>query len=106
MKKGDIVLIPFPFTDLKGSKYRPAVVLCSNDYDVTVCFITTEVGWRMEFDMIIEPDHYNGLKAKSLIRMNKIATIDLKLILGILGAITENQVKELNQKIINLMQLY
>ena len=27
MKKGTVILIPFPFTDLTGSKIRPAVVL-------------------------------------------------------------------------------
>ena len=31
MKKGSIILIPFPFTDLRGSKVRPAVVLCKKD---------------------------------------------------------------------------
>lgn len=27
MKKGTIVLTPFPFTDLKGQRVRPAVVV-------------------------------------------------------------------------------
>ena len=35
MKKGDVVLIHFPFTDLKGNKNRPAVVLLETENDVT-----------------------------------------------------------------------
>ena len=35
MKKGDVVLIQFPFTDLKGNKNRPAVVLLETENDVT-----------------------------------------------------------------------
>jgi mRNA interferase MazF len=33
MKKGSVILIPFPFTDLKGSKIRPAVVLRKSKSD-------------------------------------------------------------------------
>jgi mRNA interferase MazF len=43
MNKGDIVLLLFPFTDLAGSKTRPAIILISSEEDVTVCFLTTQL---------------------------------------------------------------
>jgi mRNA interferase MazF len=41
--KGDVVVIPFPFTDLSGSKKRPAFVVAdlSGD-DIIVCQITSK----------------------------------------------------------------
>ena len=105
MKKGTIVLIPFPFTDLKGNKNRPAVVLYANELDVTVCFITSELKWQEEFDITLTPTDKNGLKTNSLIRVCKIATVDTDLILGELGELTQVQVKDLNKSLINLLQL-
>jgi len=105
MKKGDIVLIQFPFTDLKGSKNRPAVVLWTNHLDVMVCFITSELKWKDEQDMTVLPDEYNGLKTVSLIRISKIATLDIGLVLGILGSLSSNQINILNKSITRLLQL-
>jgi mRNA interferase MazF len=76
MAKGDIVLITFPFTDLSGSKLRPAVVLADNILDLTACFITTQIGWQEPTDVILIPNATNRLKKQSLIRTNKIATLD------------------------------
>lgn len=33
MKPGDIVILPFPFTDLSAQKVRPAVILSNMDYN-------------------------------------------------------------------------
>src|ERR1035441_7161422 len=88
MKKGDIILIPFPFTDLSGSKYRPALVLNSREDDVTVAFITTQLYSKSDTDIFIEPTEQNGLKKDSLIRLSKLATLDKKLAEGRMGEIT------------------
>lgn len=43
MKKGNLVLIPFPYTDLTGLKNRPALILINSENDVTVAFISSQI---------------------------------------------------------------
>lgn len=105
MKKGDIVLIPFPFSDLSGSKLRPAVVLISTETDVTVCFITTQFQWKGEYDIQLLPTLFNGLKKISLLRVGKFSTIDKDLILGRIGTLENNYLSILNKNLIRILQL-
>jgi mRNA interferase MazF len=105
MDKGDIILITFPFTDLSGSKLRPAVVLSDSGLDITVCFITTQTQWQEPTDVLMLPNTINGLKKSSLIRVSKIATIDKKLAKGLLGKLSQNEVSDLNQKLKILFQI-
>ena len=105
MAKGDIVLITFPFTDLSGSKLRPAVVLAQTNLDVTVCFITTQIQWQELTDVTISPNSTNGLKAASLVRTSKIATLEKSLSKGLLGKLNTKEVSELNDKLKQLLQL-
>lgn len=105
MAKGDIVLITFPFTDLSGSKLRPAVVLTDTSLDLTVCFITTQVGWQESTDVLLTASATNGLKKQSLVRTSKIATLDKSLAKGLLGRLKHTELTELNSKLKILFQL-
>ncbi len=105
MAKGDIVLITFPFTDLSGSKLRPAVIIAETVHDLTVCFITTQIQWQESTDLQILPTPINGLKKPSLIRTSKIATLEKTLAKGLLGQLSAFEVEELNIKLRIMFQI-
>lgn len=76
MKRGTVVLVPFPFTDLSGQKIRPAVVVSRSDRpgsDVVLAFITAHRGHPLlETDLLVQdldPDFaQTGLKGSSVIK--------------------------------------
>jgi mRNA interferase MazF len=105
MPKGNIILIPFPFTDLSGNKLRPALILTETLLDVTVSFITTQLQWQEPTDILLQPNPVNGIKKTSLVRLSKIATIDKTLVRGKIGSISQTQVIDLNQKLVTLFQI-
>ncbi|MCF8255101.1 MAG: type II toxin-antitoxin system PemK/MazF family toxin [Bacteroidia bacterium] len=105
MTKGDIVLIIFPFTDLSGQKLRPAVVLAETNQDFTVCFISSQLQWQETTDLAISPSLLNGLKKASLVRVNKIAILVKKFAKGLLGQLTNKEIKELNLKLKIIFQI-
>ena len=84
---GSIVLTRFPFTDLSGDKRRPALVVSRDNHrraDLVVCFITSVP--RSGPDMApIAPTSGTGLKVPSVVRFDKLATLDVGVIAGKLG---------------------
>ncbi len=105
MKKGDIVLIPFPFTNLVGFKKRPAVIIYNDGIDIIVVFITTKLKWSEKTDVLLEPGNENRLKKTSLIRTNKLATLDIELVIGKLGELSSSSLNELNIKLKKVLGL-
>lgn len=84
---GSVVLARFPFTDLSGDKRRPALVVSrDNDRrtDLVVCFITSVP--RTGPDMVpLEAGRVTGLKVPSVVRFDKIATLERSVFTGKLG---------------------
>ncbi len=105
MNKGDIVLIPFPFSDLSGIKNRPALILVDGDSDLTVSFITTQLKWQEDFDVKIEPSRANGIKRTSLIRLSKLVTIDKELVIGKLGNLSREELTNIDKNLVKIFKL-
>jgi mRNA interferase MazF len=105
MAKDDIVLITFPFTDLSGSKLRPAVILAETIEDITVSFITTQINSKENTDIFLTPNADNGLKKQSLLRVNKIDTLNKILAKGLMDKLSSNEINELNTNLKIVFQL-
>jgi mRNA interferase MazF len=86
---GAIVLTRFPFTDISGSKLRPALVLSRDNHrrsDVVLAFITSNARLATSPDALeIRPSATSGLKITSYVRFDKLATLETSVIAGQLG---------------------
>ena len=108
--KGKIVLLPFPFTNLTTTKRRPALVLLERPNDVVVAFISSIIPKSIEdHHVFLDKNHKlfstTGLKVNSTIHLDKIATIDKKLIIGELGQISDDIKYEVTKRIKKLYTL-
>jgi len=112
LAKGDIVLVPFPFTDLSQTKLRPAVVLWVDPQgqDITLCFISSQNLDRATPEELIlgtdDPEFtHTGLKVASKIRVTRIVTLERQLLQRQLGRLGPLQIQRLNQTLIFAFQL-
>ena len=84
---GDIVLIKFPFSNSKGYKMRPALVLQKfEDGDLILCRITSKL-YSTEYDVTINNWDNYGLLLPSTVRVHKVLTVESTLIDQKLGAL-------------------
>lgn len=105
-KKGAIVLTPFPFTDLSGSKVRPALIVSNlvGD-DIVLLFLSSNAGKAGKFDVVLKPSKINNLKVVSVVKCSKIATLEKKIVLGELGEISSAEMKLVNNNLKKILGL-
>lgn len=103
--KGDIVVIPFPFSDLSGSKKRPAFVLADLEGDdIILCQITSQQTKDKYAIPIKDSDFIIGkLISLSNIRPNRIFTADKNIIIRKAATLNEASVNSVIQKIISIL---
>ena len=108
-----VVLVPFPFDDLSGSKVRPAVCLTDaigTHRHVVVAFITSAVPSALEpTDVLLDAAGTDfaltGLRVRSVLRLHRMVTVSASIIQRQLGVLTPNLQAQVQQRLRKLFVL-
>ena len=108
-KQREIVLLPFPYSDLTTTKKRPVLIISNNYYnehfeDVVVCVITSN-RYQDTFSVNLSNDdlELGILPEKSLIKTHKLFTVNKSKIIKKFSVIKEELFKKVENQICNLL---
>jgi mRNA interferase MazF len=98
---GEVVVLPFPQTDLQAGKRRPALVVAAlPGDDLILCQITSQArgdGFSIAFR---NADFATGqLRVESFIRPNRLFTVEQSVIVYSIGRVTEAKLAEVRRRI-------
>jgi len=106
-KCGEVVLLPFPFTDLTTTKQRPAIIISSDWYnqnrnDLIVVAITSQIPLILkEEDLFLSESEQQvaGLPKKSIVKVTKLVTINQTLVRKKIGKVPKRTMKNVKKQL-------
>ncbi len=104
--KGDVVVVPFPFSDLTQAKRRPALVISKLEGDdLILCQITSQ-SIKDNYALLLDDRDFEtgSLNQPSNVRPNRIFTADSHIILYKVGNLTIKKRKEIIEKIVEIIR--
>ncbi len=103
--KGDIVVLPFPFSNLSQAKKRPALIIAMLEGDdLILCQITSETRHDSYSLIVRSGDLTQGnLHVTSMIRPNRLFTADKSIILYKIDSLMDSKIKETEKKLITII---
>jgi mRNA interferase MazF len=105
MKRGDVVLVRWPYSDSAGSKLRPAVVVQVDPLnamiDDTVLVQITGTSRHAQTEVVLEPavEPASGLRHVSYAVCNNLLTIDQKRIVRSMGTLSPAAMQEIDARL-------
>jgi mRNA interferase MazF len=104
--KGDVVVLPFPFSDLSQTKRRPALVINQlKGDDLILCAITSQIKLDKYAIVIENNDFISGsLNRNSYVRVNRLFTAENKIIAYKVGNLKPQKIAEIINKLIEILQ--
>lgn len=103
-KPGDVVLIPYPFSDLSGVKQRPALVLASiESQNEAVCLMLTSQYKGGNYEYAIKKWKESGLYSPTVARISRLFTVDHKIIIAKIGRLNDEEFWEIFAKVQDML---
>lgn len=104
--KGDVVVIPFPFSDLTQAKRRPALVISVLDgQDLILCQITSQTIKDSYSIPLYDEDFEKGnLRKESNIRPNRLFTAEKSIVLYKIGTLKNTKLNEIINKLVEIIR--
>ena len=105
--KGDVVVLPFPFSDLSSSKRRPALVVAIASSDDIVLVQITSQNFSDDYAIELSDTDFStgGLSITSNIRPNKLFTADVNIVAYKAGSVKLQKMKDVASTISNLISV-
>lgn len=106
MKAGDVVVMEFPFTDLSGSKPRPAVIVAAaGGSDYVACQITSNSAADPNAVALSSVSFTaGGLKVTSYARPGKLFTAHRTLVSKIVGRLINTVRDEIKTAVVDVIR--
>ncbi len=104
--KGDVVVVPFPYTDFTQLKRRLALVIATlQGENVILCQITSQKSLSSYMIPLSNADFEAGsLMQDSNIRPDRVVTIDRQLILYKVGNLLSEKLGQVTQQVIEILE--
>lgn len=114
IKRGDILLIEFPHSDLRGTAVRPALVLSNDQHnaanaDLVCLMISSQVGKARADDLVLsstDPDfQQTGLRYDSVFRVSRLQALEKTIVQRYLGRASDRVLGEVGKGVAKLLEL-
>lgn len=104
--KGDVVVLPFPFSGLSTSKKRPALVIAKlRGDDIILTRITTTHSSDEYSISLLKADFTSGgINQDSNIRPNKLFTGDSNIVTKIAGRLSQAKTDEVVNRVVQIIR--
>jgi mRNA interferase MazF len=108
MRRGDVILVDFPYSDRTGSKFRPALVVQDDEWnnrldDTILALITSSrhrlvgAATQLSIDISNLEGRRSGLRMPSIVQCENLLTVDKGFVVHTIGRLSDGLMRQVDQ---------